>query len=405
MTIYSNEFIDELIRISLINNPEIKAMQYDVKSKKSEIIASYAIPDPMISFEMMNFPVAGNDMTDPMLEKPMQEKKIGFTQTIPFPGKMILNGKAKKAEWNISKTIYNKMLINMKKEITVMYYMVALMDKKIEILGKQKSQTAMMLNLVKSKYESGKATTQDYLKVKLMESMIDKDILMMKLDRNNAIEGLYKMLGVSILPENIKFILDDVSEGIKFDREKIEGILKSYNYDRKIRELNIKKYKSQAQAMLWHLAPDFSFGFNFSFPNDGGAYFSFMAGAMIPLYFFSYQIPMARSEFAMEKMAENQLALEDNSLSEKINSNIEFVNKNIEILNLIKRASISDSQLSVDISFKEYQTDKIQYDMLLNGIVSLYSLYIEQEEIKFQILNSLETLKFLTSYKLEYIDK
>lgn len=392
---HSNEEVDSLIKLTLQNNPDLKSMNFDIRSKKSDIIASFAIPSPMLSFEMMNIPVIESH------NNPMQEKKITFTQEIPFPVKMILNSFVKKEEFQISKVKYEKMISMLRKEITTMYYMIALMNRKIEIMNDEKNKIEIMFNLSKSKYETGGTLRDEFLKVSLMKSMIEKDILMMEMERNVAINKLLKMMSVKELPQNIKFVLDEVKENIFLDKEKIYQTVKKENYDLNIKELNIKKYARASQAMLAHLIPDFNFAFSLNIPDDGSTYFSFMVGAMLPLYFFLDELPKSRVDFEMKKMTEYELISEKNNLTEMIDNNLEIINKNIEIVNLLKKSSLKPTQANIEILLKEYIAGKIDYEMFLNEIISLYKLNIEIEEIKFQILTSVENIKFLTGYKIE----
>lgn len=396
-TIYfhSNEEIESLIKLALKNNPDLKSMIFDVRSKKSDIVVNFAIPSPMLSFEMMNIPVTESH------NNPMQEKKITFTQEIPFPVKMILNSLVKKEEFEISKLKYEKMCSMLRKEITTMYYMIALMNRKIEIMNDEKNKIEIMFNLSKSKYETGATLRDEFLKVALMKSMIEKDILMMEMERNVVINKLLKMMSIKELPQNINFVLDEVKEESFFDKEKIYQTVKKENYDLNIKELNIKKYARASQAMLAHLIPDFNFSFSIDIPDNGGTYFSFMIGAMVPLYFLVGELPKSRVDFEMKKMAEYELISEKNSLIEMIDNNIEIINKNIEILNLIKKSSLKPTKANIEILLKEYIANKINYEMFLNEIISLYKLNIEIEDIKFQILNSIENIKFLTGYKIE----
>jgi len=71
-----------LINEALENNPNLQSAMKSWMASKSRIPQAGALPDPIISFRVLNLPTNSLDFN----QEAMTGKQIAFSQNIPFPG-------------------------------------------------------------------------------------------------------------------------------------------------------------------------------------------------------------------------------------------------------------------------------------------------------------------------------
>ena len=75
--------LSNLIKEALKNNPDLKSAESSWKSDLAKVPQAGALPDPQLSFNLMNLPVNSFDFN----QEPMTSKQVALMQMFPFPGK------------------------------------------------------------------------------------------------------------------------------------------------------------------------------------------------------------------------------------------------------------------------------------------------------------------------------
>ena len=91
-------FLHQLIDEAMANNPRLQSFYLASRADSFNIPQSGALPDPMLSLNLLNLPV-DNFSFD---QEPMTGKQVALKQQFPFPGKLSLKQKISSEKANIS---------------------------------------------------------------------------------------------------------------------------------------------------------------------------------------------------------------------------------------------------------------------------------------------------------------
>jgi outer membrane protein TolC len=394
--------LDWLTEASLKNNPEIAAMKFDYQAKEKGSASVMSLMEPMFGFEMMNLP-----LTNPGMEaeaEVMSEKKFSLTQTLPFPGKIGAEIAMQKSLAKTALVQYEKSLTDMKREIRLMYYEITHMGKTIDLMQQKKEQLAAFLKVIQTRYQTGSINSTEYIRAKLMLAMVEREIISMGTEKKTMLENLKRMAAIKELPSNIVFDYEKISDLNQLKSEELLGLAKANFTDLRLMQTIEDNAAKELKAAQWSWAPDIDLGLSLSLPEGGGSTWSFMVGISLPTYFFSKQVPAVKSAEAMKNGAAKQLEDTTNRIEENIKVSLELVQQDYQILQLIEDTSLQEAKRGLDIAFKEYLVEKISFDVLLNQVITIFDLYLEKENIVFNIHKQIQNLKYYTNDELKLVE-
>ena len=87
--------IESAVEIAVRDNPNLAQLQERYRALAEIPSQVGSLPDPMINFNAMNFPVPDFHRR----QEPMTQVQIGFVQAFPFPGKL---GLKKALSWSMA---------------------------------------------------------------------------------------------------------------------------------------------------------------------------------------------------------------------------------------------------------------------------------------------------------------
>jgi len=349
--------------------------------------------DPMFNFEYMSLPLVQPEMGAP----PMKEMRFSLSQTIPFPGKLSAAREVRERSLDVSRWNYEVMAGRMKRDVSIMYYQIASMDRMIALDTRKIDQLEALLQTVDVAYRTGKATYSDYTKMKIMISMAKNERQKTSLEREAMLNALRRMAGYEDFPVGITFTFPSLPGDPSASKENLLNRARlnfpGIGYEGAL----AKKARGQTDAARWEAAPDFALGASLNLPEEGGVYFSFMVGVTIPLLFMKQlpEINMAENmEQAAQKTYQNQL----NVLAENIITTIDLIKGNLEILSQFDDQVIPEAEGSIDISLQAYRTARMDLRTLLEQMTLLFEYSIDREMIALETVKLFINLEFYTGW-------
>lgn len=369
---------DLLIKTAEANNRELKAMKLDIDVRDTMSLTAYVIPRTMLSYEWMNNNISRGDSMD---EPVMKEKKLSVTQEIPFPTTMIYNSNVKKLDIKIAELLYQKTLAEMKREITVMYNELVFMNSQIKIMENKANELEALVRFIEAKVKTGKSTIDEFIKAKVMVSMTEKELVSMKSEKLMTENNLLKILNVQKIPEDIEF-----SYTSEYSQEsETSGKVGIGSPDIKILNAQTEKFDKQRSFAHAMLVPDLNLGFALSFPENGDINYNIMAGVTLPLFFALNELPEARSAGKMKEANKELTGSRLNEIDLEIRNLLIRIKKSKETAGIINEKLIRDTRQSLDLSLRNFQTDKAEIMTILNTLILFYDYSIEIEKLKFEI--------------------
>ncbi len=208
--------IAELSETLLKDHPEIRALDSELKSKKSDGDHKTTYPDPKIGFAYRNYPYSrdGRFIDSKPNTPTMTGIEYSISQEIPFPGKLTMEGKIGKLAAlefeHFSKLQKNKFL----KEFYLLLLRLHLTENKIAWNKSASEIISSIEKISKANYSAGKNPYVQVLKNKINLTMT-KD------------KGIELALTKDSLKSSIKYFSDPVQ--IDFDKIHKNDIIKFLN--------------------------------------------------------------------------------------------------------------------------------------------------------------------------------
>ncbi|MEH6588602.1 MAG: TolC family protein [Halioglobus sp.] len=295
-TLYASEYYSSVpltesaaVEIAIRDNPNLAGMQARFEALAEIPSQSGALPDPMVSFNAMNFPTDSFDRA----QEPMTQLQLGFSQVFPFPGK--LNLKEAAAEYDALAAGYSvdalrlQLVRNVKSKWWQLYYM----DRALATVESNQTLLRQFIEVAKTKYETGKGLQQDVLLSQLELSLLmDQEIQLQAIRRNQAIQ-------LNILMDNFAYeaitLPDEVSKAMPVHASEIGLYQKAESLQPRLKQMetHMKAAQSRLDLAKRDYYPDFKLGVIYGDrtgdnpPPMGGArsdLVSVMLGVNIPLY-------------------------------------------------------------------------------------------------------------------------
>jgi outer membrane protein, heavy metal efflux system len=168
----ADDTLETLINDALEANPEISAIEFQVKALKEKEVFVQKLMDPMFAIEYSNVPYN----TWKLDENPMSGIQLKLMQTIPFPGKNSKRKAVAESEGQIKKQELAELKLQLKDKIKKAYYRLGLNRELKTVSLEHISLLEDLIETIYNKYEIGKSAQSDILKMTLMKAKLLDDL-------------------------------------------------------------------------------------------------------------------------------------------------------------------------------------------------------------------------------------
>ena len=177
--------------LALQHNPALAAM-----GKRAEAMAAIpsqvgSLPDPKVSFNAMNLPVDSFSTT----QENMTQLQLGFSQSLPFPGKLGLKSDAAKAMAAAALQNTQEFRLVLLRNTRIHWWNLFYLDKALSIIARNQDLLRNLVKIAETKYKTGKGLQQDVLLAQLELSKLLARELKLKAAREREAATLNALLG------------------------------------------------------------------------------------------------------------------------------------------------------------------------------------------------------------------
>lgn len=389
--------LPELIREALDNNPDLQSAQNVWQAENAKIPQAGALPDPVISFNLMNLPVNTLDFN----QEPMTGKQIAIMQMFPFPGKQGLRETIARENASTSEYRYQELRNQLVQQVKNTYYDLYFVDRAIEITGKNEAILSEFVEIAESKYSVGTGLQQDVLRAQVERSkMSDRQIQLQQ--KRDALEAQLNALlnRPADLPLGSTEDLIYRERSLDFAELKAQAdtarpLLQAWQATERQSEQKIKLAKRE-------YLPDFSLGVAYTQrevlqSGMGGADFiSGMFSVKVPLYFWRKQ----RQQVAESQLMRNSVADKYRDIKNQVYAAIDVslndLRKNEKLVELYQTGIIPQASQSLQSAIAGYQTDKVDFLTLLTNQINLFNFEQDYHRIISDYYKGIAKLEALT---------
>ena len=361
--------LDESVRLALLDDPAIKAMQTRASAISDAAVADGQLPDPQLKTGLYNLPVDDFDID----REPTTQLRLGLVQA--FPRGKTLQYKQQQTEWLAQAEMANseimgrKLVRDVRKHFLELYYQV----QAEQVVRESRTLFAQLVDITQAHYGTGRVSQQDVLSASLELSRLDDRTtrILNEADKNRA--ALMKWIGdAALLPIDDQFPeLPELPS-----KETIAAALPEHPLIR-TETAKLAASKRKIQIANEQYKPGWSAGLEyrkrFGDDPDGDSRADMMAAMVtvdLPLFTKNRQDKRLSASVQMAESA--QLTRDDRLRELKLMLDTDYANWS----RLGERASLYDGELvrdaaaNVQASLKAYQSGVTEFTTLMRARIT-----------------------------------
>ncbi len=393
--------LDSLKTLVLESNPQVKAMHDAWKASEEVVPQAGALPDPMISFNLLNLPVN----TFAFDQEPMTGKQIAFIQDIPFPGKLGLKEAIAREDVMVRQAYYQETVNQLLFRAQQAYFQLYYLDRAIEITRKNAETLSQFIKIAETKYTVGKGLQQDVLRAQVEHSkMLDKLVNLQQ--KRRAVQASLNALlnrpqGTPVVtPQELPVSRMTIS---------LDSLTALANANRPlfvVWEAEVRKQEKRYRLAKKGYLPDFRLGVAYTQRdalqngNPGVDFFSGLVTVKVPLYFWRKQKKAVSEHFIRQSVVRSRYQDVKNQVFSQLESAYSSLEKNYRLIELYRDGIIPQATQSLNSAIAGYQTDKVDFLTLLNNEITLFNYQMDYYRVFSDYLTDQARLEYLTGTPL-----
>ena len=393
--------LEKLINEALENNPRLQSFYLASRADSFNIPQSGALPDPMLSLNLLNLPV-DNFTFD---QEPMTGKQIALKQQFPFPGKLGLKEKISAEKANVSSANYLEFRNQISKDVKLGYYDLYFIDKAVETTVKNQTLLREFVKIAETKYSVGKGLQQDVLRAQVELSRMTDKLITLRQKRLVIQARLNTLLN---RPAGSEF-----GQTAEITYERSEPDLDSL----RVRAAAQRPYLSGWQAMrrqsdlridlakkdYW---PDLSVFVAYTQRDElqnGSPGVDFLSGGIsfdLPVYFWKKQNNQVEESTYNKLAIDQRYSNELNTIYQELENNYNSSVKNTQLIDLYMSGIIPQASQSLESNMIGYQTGKVDFLSLISSQMTLFNYQLEYYQALSDYQKDLAQIEYIVGSKL-----
>jgi outer membrane protein TolC len=356
--------LQSLIEEALANNPEIQAASRQVARMKARIPQRGALPDPMLSYGVMN---EGRPVPFQTLgEASFSEVYVGIVQDLPYPGKRGLREDVAQEEARASEWAFESVRRRVVAQVKEAYYQLYAVDATLDIVERNRELLENLERVAAALYTVGQGIQQHVLDAQVEISRLEERISLLRQQRS-VVEALlnsllYREAGTPLgRPEPLR------PAPLAYEMEQLWRMAEESSPALRERSQWVAAGERSLSLAQRELLPDL--GVNFVYHNRGGLdpYYTFGGTLSLPLD------AGRKQRKAIEEASEGLLESRHTFDAARARVRYEVTESYLAVktaerlLSLYEEGILRQARLSLDSATAQYQVGRVDFLTLLNA--------------------------------------
>lgn len=367
--------LERAVAEALKGNPSLAA----IKSRADALAAipdqQGTLPDPKMSVKMINLPVDSFSFT----QEAMTQFQIGFSQGLPFPGKLRLRKEVAQAIADAAGFDVDELRLRLARDVKMVWWNLFYLDRALEVVDSNQTLLRQFVEVAESKYSVGQGLQQDVLLAQLeLSKLLDSQIHLEGQRRNEAIR-LNTLLDY---PATAPVLLPaEVSEDFQplLDETQLMTRAMAISPLLAMREQQVEAAKLRVALAQKDYYPDFNLGAAYGLRNGNNPngssrddFATIMFSMSLPIYTSTKQ-DRAMDQRNSERLRQ-RYALEDerNQVAAAIGRALSDYRRDEEKAVLFKTGIIPQASQTVASMLAGYQVNKVDFLNVVRSQITLY---------------------------------
>ena len=376
------------------NNPEIKAARRDVDMRVARVAPAGAPPDPTFSFGYM-----GGLLRPPLFPSasaPGSFRQFGFSQEIPYPGKLGLKSRVAATEveaerWN-AETTRRRLVADLKAAYVEYQYL----SRSLDVLERNKERLEQVRQIAEARFSVGQGIQQDVLKAQLEISLILERQALFEQQRDALqaeINGLLFRPPDTPLDSTLAFEVIPLTAPV----EDLRVALRQ-NYPALKRDERVIDRGQQALSLARkEVLPDFAVSVTSQkFLGDMPWMYGVDVMVKVPVFWQRKQRPMIAEAAAALESGRQMRDATVSMATAQVTAQYLAGTTSRRLADLYSDSVLPQARLSLESALASYQVGRVDFLTLLTNFVTVLSYEINYEEQHARYLQALARLEPLT---------
>lgn len=369
-TLFSQKLsMEEVVRITIENNPEIKAAKLNIEREEAIKLKSFNLPRPQLFLEYEG--VKGG-------LKNFESRKIGISQEFEFPASYFLRSDVQGSQVDIAKQELNRLAYDLRFQAETAYLNLLLNQQLLEIATENLKIYNDFLFVAEKKYDAGATANLEVLNARVNKIKFENEVKNLESNITVSLSELRKLMGVAYFDiettETLSFVQRDISKDL---------ILRSAlnnNPDIKINRFQKEKFENRVSLSRSELLPNFSIRYYKQKIGDDADFWGVEFGLGLPLWFWweptgnikeaDYELNIATTqETNIKKNVENEVNKAFEEYQNSLRQGQFFHEEAIpEVNEILKQAKIS---------YEEGAVGYVEYLQVLQTVYETRTQYLQ----------------------------
>ncbi len=373
---------DELLSVemavseALVNNPSLAAIEARAEALAAIPDQVGVLPDPRLSLKMLNLPFDTLSFT----QEGMTQLQVGYSQMLPYPGKLALRSQAATHEARAAKSEVAERRLQLVRDVKTVWWNLFYLDRALEVVARNQTLLEQFVNVAETRYRVGRGLQQDILLAQLERSKLSDTTLRLQNMRSNEVARLNMLLSRPVeteaqLPVSVNEVLPTlISVTVLQQRAEIARPSLAAQSDR------LGAARSRVDLAKKDFAPDFKVGLFYGLRNGDNPDGSDRSdlGSIIFSMNLPFDMSRKRSRAVDQRQAEwvaQKYQLEDlhNRVVTKVQQAITDYRRAGEQAQLFQQEIIPQAQQTVDAMLAGYQVGSVDFLNLVRSQTTLYN--------------------------------
>ncbi|MGB0036647.1 MAG: TolC family protein [Candidatus Acidiferrales bacterium] len=355
------------------NNPQILAARHSWQSAKQVPTQVATLPDPQVVLQQTNVgsprPFAGYTNSD------FAYIGLGFSQDLPYPGKLRLKGEIAQKEADATQQKYESVRRAVMADVKMAYFQLGYLAKRQKILDEDAQLLQQVEQATESRYRNGMGNQQDVL-----QAQLERTKLLREINTNQLEQGKMQAL--------LKNLLNRSQTSGDIETAELSESAPAYNFDQLLAETKannpglagMQKMVERGELQIDLAKKDFYPDFNVqgmwqrTDPSQFRAYYQFTVGMRIPIYRSRRQRPELAQAEADRDRAKSEFEMQSQQTAFQLRQQFLTAEKSAELLKIYREGLIPQARAELQAGMAAYQSNRQDFQALLASFLDVLKL-------------------------------
>lgn len=355
------------------NNAQVQAARYAWQSAKQIPTQVATLPDPQVVLQQTNVgsprPFAGYTNSD------FAYIGVGFSQDLPYPGKLRLKGEITQKEADATQQKYESIRRAVLAAVKGTYFHLGYLAKQQKILGEDELLLRQVEQAAESRYRNGMGNQQDVLQAQLERTKLLREVNMNQLEQGKTQAELKHLLNRSQTSTDIATA--ELSEStLAYDFDQLLAGARANNPDLAGMQKMVERQGLQIDLAKKDFWPDFNVQgmWQRTDPSQFRAYYQFTVGMRIPIYRSRRQRPeLAQAESDRDR-AKSDYETQTQQTAFQLRQEFVSAEKSAELLKIYREGLLPQARAELQAGMAAYQSNRQDFQALLASFLDVLKL-------------------------------